>query len=208
MTTIRGIPTEVAGAAAASAGFLALARIAATDEPTPLDRALHRLAVRAYHRGLELLQLPIEVGGLPAVYIPATLLAARRLRRCHVAGVGSIVVAACAGWIALRATRFAYARTRPPRPPHRAPKSESSFPSGHTTGLTSVAVAAAIVLARQGLLSPRSALALGVGIPLVTGLNRVYVREHWLTDVLGGWLLGGAVGLMAAASSYRSYLSS
>jgi membrane-associated phospholipid phosphatase len=30
---------------------------------------------------------------------------------------------------------------------------------------------------------------------MATGLNRAYVREHWVTDILGGWLLGGSVAL-------------
>jgi undecaprenyl-diphosphatase len=53
------------------------------------------------------------------------------------------------------------------------------------------------------MLSTRAALGIALGVPLLTGFNRVYVREHWATDVLGGWLLGGAVGLACAVLGAR-----
>jgi membrane-associated phospholipid phosphatase len=49
------------------------------------------------------------------------------------------------------------------------------------------------------MLTTRRALALGIGVPLMFGVNRVYVREHWLTDVLGGLALGSSVGLAVLA---------
>lgn len=194
MQTPRRIRPELAAAAAAGVGFAALARVAALSEPTRLDRIVHDLAVSAYRRPLELAQIPIEIVGLPVVYLPLAALVARRLGRRH-RRPRVIVTAAAAGWIALRITRLIYSRTRPPRPPHRAPKRESSFPSGHTTGLTALATTAALVLEREQILSPAIARALLVGVPLVVGFNRIYVREHWLTDVIGGWLLGAGVAL-------------
>src|SRR5207237_6449267 len=68
-------------------------------------------------------------------------------------------------------------------------------PSGHTTGLTALAIVAADVLENEHMLTTRQARALRIGLPLAIGMNRVYVREHWLTDVLGGWALGVAVAL-------------
>ena len=193
----RRIPPELAAAAAASVGFAVLARVAAVSEPTRIDRRVHDLAASTYRRALELALLPIEIVGLPGIYIPVAGLMSRRLRRRHgrKAKAGVIVGAAAAGWLALRATRLVFNRTRPPRPPHRGPKKESSFPSGHTTGLTALATAAGLVLERNRIVSPLAARAIALGIPLVVGFNRVYVREHWLTDVVGGWLLGGGVGL-------------
>jgi undecaprenyl-diphosphatase len=197
--------STLAPAVAAGLAFAAVARVAAADEPTQLDHALHDLATASYRRWFELLQLPIELAGYPGAYIPLAALGTARLRRRGVRGGNAILTAACGGWLALRVARLVYRRVRPPRPSHRGPKAESSFPSGHTTGLTSSAVAAATILARHGILSRRSARLLGVGVPLVTGFNRVYVREHWATDVIGGWLLGVAVGLSCVwASSLRS----
>ena len=35
---------------------------------------------------------------------------------------------------------------------------------------------------------------LAVGASLLIGLSRVYLGQHWPTDVLFGWLLGACVG--------------
>lgn len=48
-------------------------------------------------------------------------------------------------------------------------------------------------------------IALGITLlsVLTIGLSRVYVGEHWATDVLGGWLFGGAWLLLLVATHYR-----
>jgi membrane-associated phospholipid phosphatase len=190
----------------ASAAALAIyILIAAIDEPTPLDRALYEWATRHYDRRLELAQRPIELLGLPGVYIPIALLLSRRLRRAHRHGGVSITNAALAGWLALRLSRLVVHRPRPPRPPHRGPKHESTFPSGHTTGVTALALAAARVLYDEQILTARPAAALALAWPLATAANRVYVREHWLTDVLGGLALGVGAAMAVFALDAGSW---
>ena len=173
--------------------------VAAIDEPTALDRAVYDWASRTYDRRLELAQLPIEILGLPGAYIPVALLMVRHLRRRKRRGGATVTTAAFAGWLAVRLSRLVIHRPRPPRPPHRRPKSESTFPSGHTTGVTALAVAAALKLHHEQILTNSQAAALGIGWPVVTAANRVYVREHWLTDVFGGLALGltAAMGVLA-----------
>ena len=176
---------------------MVFALVAAIDEPTALDRALYDWAARHYDRGLELAQWPIEMLGLPGVYIPIALALTRRQKRGRRQHSATITKAAFAGWLALRLSRLVIHRPRPPRPHHRRPKHESTFPSGHTTGVTALAVAAALALHDEQVLTRGQAAALGIGWPLVTAANRVYVREHWLTDVLGGLALGLGAGLGA-----------
>ena len=72
------------------------------------------------------------------------------------------------------------------------PQQNYGFPSG--TAFLSVAL-----LGMIGYLTwrPRRSSAIVVFgvlplLALVIGLSRVYVGEHWATDVLGGWFFGGA----------------
>jgi len=187
-----------------AAALLAFGLIAAIDEPTALDRTLFDWAARRYDRRLELAQWPIEILGLPGAYIPIAILIARHLRQRHLRGGASITKAAFAGWLAVRLSRLLIHRPRPPRPPHRRPKSESTFPSGHTAGVTTLALVAARILRDEQILTTGQAAALGLGWPLVTAANRVYVREHWLTDILGGLALGVSVGAAVLASHFHA----
>ena len=190
-------------ARASLAALGAFCVIALIDEPSPLDLAAYEFSARHHSRPLELIQRPLEIFGLPGVYIPAAIILARELRRHGQRGDVGLVNAAMAGWIALRLSRLVIHRPRPPRPPGRGPKSESTFPSGHTTGLTALAIVAADVLENEHMLTRRQARALRIGLPLAIGMNRVYVREHWLTDVLGGWALGAGVALACLSGSRR-----
>jgi membrane-associated phospholipid phosphatase len=88
-----------------------------------------------------------------------------------------------------------------------------SFPSGHTLGATA-ALGAAIVLATEAWLRRhpqrrgvelrtwRRAILAWAALSLLTGLGRVLLREHWLSDVVASWSLGTALvaGVLLALS--------
>ena len=59
-----------------------------------------------------------------------------------------------------------------------------SFPSGHSTNVTTVFGSLAVNLRKQWM------TVAAIVIPLLTGLSRVTVGVHYPTDVLAGWLLG------------------
>ena len=72
-----------------------------------------------------------------------------------------------------------------------------SFPSGHTSGSTAVVLVIAWVLRREKLGGPTWAFLLVV--PVLVGLSRIVLDMHWASDVVGGWLIGGAYAAAACA---------
>ena len=92
--------------------------------------------------------------------------------------------------------------TRPPRVDWLVPVHGFSFPSGHAA--TSALVAGALGWLLSQLTSGRTArvaIAAALGAwALLVGLSRMYLGVHWVSDVLGSWLLAGAwlAGLLAA----------
>lgn len=118
----------------------------------------------------------------------------------------ALVVAATAALGGLLVVTFKplYGRSRPPPVDQVIHYHGYSLPSGHALGSTVVLgiVAAALYPA---LSSTRRRIALVVGaagLAVAVGLSRVYLAAHWLTDVITGWLLGGAwlaVGVTALA---------
>jgi membrane protein DedA with SNARE-associated domain/membrane-associated phospholipid phosphatase len=91
--------------------------------------------------------------------------------------------------------KHAVARPRPPAGDWLAAVGGWSFPSEHAAqSLATWGVLAVVVAAGR----PRQArvllMTVAVALALVTGLTRIYLGVHWMTDVLAGWALGAAWG--------------
>jgi membrane-associated phospholipid phosphatase len=74
-----------------------------------------------------------------------------------------------------------------------APDTPSSFPSGHATRLTFLSALVALVLSR------RAVTVAAIAFVAFTLVARVYIGDHWPTDVIGGAALGLAFAAPAAA---------
>lgn len=130
-------------------------------------------------------------------------LVAWRTRAWHPLVVGS--TAAGLFGVTVVAAKLAVGRARPPHPPTVLFASGSSFPSGHATAIVVLAgcvlLSAGPLLGRRGrswfwILAPLTALAVG--------LSRLYLDQHWLSDVLASWALGVLIVSIVAVLTHRT----
>ena len=80
-----------------------------------------------------------------------------------------------------------------------------SFPSGHATAAAATFAAVAIVLGREGPAGRRMVLAgVAAALAVAVACSRVFLGVHWLSDAIGGLVLGWAwVALCAVAFGGR-----
>jgi membrane-associated phospholipid phosphatase len=91
-------------------------------------------------------------------------------------------------------------RSRPPAGAWLTGASGLAYPSGHA--MQALAVFGALALVLSAGRSRRVQAALWAGallVAFVVGWSRVYLGVHWLTDVLGGYALAGALVALLAA---------
>lgn len=83
-------------------------------------------------------------------------------------------------------------------------KLSTSFPSGHTTLSTALIGFLCFLGIRplQGIYRA-TIVTLGTALILLVGIARIYLGAHWLTDILGGWLIGGTLCTIAIISYRR-----
>jgi undecaprenyl-diphosphatase len=118
----------------------------------------------------------------------------------------ALVVAATAagGGLLVISLKTIYSRHRPPSVDQVIHYHGYSLPSGHALGSTVVIgiVAAAFWSARSSAAGKAVLVGLAGLLAALIGVSRVYLAAHWMTDVVTGWLLGGAwltVGVTALA---------
>jgi membrane-associated phospholipid phosphatase len=113
-----------------------------------------------------------------------------------------VLILPIGAYFATDAIKDAVARPRPlvGQPPKRL-SSSGSFPSGHSSMVMTGFLVAALALkewwrriGRRGVYP--YAVAWAVAVASMVGLSRLYFGFHFLSDVIGGWLLGLAFALV------------
>lgn len=124
------------------------------------------------------------------ILFAALLLLIRRAYGLSAAGALALDLIACNMILKPLIGRIRPFAFRPELPLLVSPPGDASFPSGHTAA--AFAMVFALKTAGSSLWRPALVLA------AVTAFSRLYLYVHWPTDVLGGILLGAAVGWAGA----------
>ncbi len=105
-------------------------------------------------------------------------------------------VALVTGWLlvfaAVHTTKVAYDRERPTD--GLTDTFNAAYPSGHTAyAIALIAIATVLVRAGVGWAGRIALVTVAIILAVVVGITRVYLRAHFLTDVLGGAALAIAI---------------
>jgi membrane-associated phospholipid phosphatase len=139
--------------------------------------------------------------GLIAVVGPAVGVGAAIMIRHHDrARAGAVVVGAALVWISVRITKSVVDRPRPPHP--LVHTSGASYPSAHAANSVAwlaLAIGLTVVIpTRAGRIA---AITAGALLAVLVGLSRIYLRAHYVSDVLAGEALAVAIYALAAAGA-------
>jgi undecaprenyl-diphosphatase len=194
----RFVGLSVAGLAALVGGtvaFVALLALVTTRSPlVAADRAVAAAlnsAVAGRPLLLSALGLVTDLGGSPASWIVLTTLTAwlliRRQRRLAV----FVAVTGLGAWVLGVGLKELVGRLRPMVEVPVATAPGPSFPSGHALGST--VTYGVLLLVFLPVLPRRARIPTAVAATVLVvaiGFTRVALGVHFLSDVLGGWLLG------------------
>ncbi len=199
LTLVRNHRLAIGAAITMYVAAIALLVVVAVDVDIvqPLDDAWRDAMVSIENGALTVIAKALDViGGIWIIWplrliVSGYLIAARRWAKLTIWGVTAVLVELSIGPL-----KALYDRPRPPE--SMVETTNASFPSGHAIAGAATAIALVIVVFAPG--ERRRAWEIRAGIfAFVMAGSRVYLRAHWLTDVVAGALLGTATALAVAA---------
>jgi membrane protein DedA with SNARE-associated domain/membrane-associated phospholipid phosphatase len=160
---------------------------------TELDQDAFRMLGSLYTAPAgSVVRVATNIGSFPVASLAVILTAVWLARARRGLEAGALVIAQILNIVLVHVAKQAYDR---PRPVNQHSHTEGlAYPSAHSAYSVAL-VACAVVLTRSGhRWATRFALVLiAVAIAAFVAVSRVYLRAHYLTDVIGGLSLGTAI---------------
>ena len=189
-------------------GFLFLGHTVDADSSPAFDDGALSMADAFYsERGKDLVLWLTALGSWPVVALLVIVTSAWAVMRGRPLDAALLVAAFLVTWLAVDVAKAVYERPRPPG--GHVETRGSAYPSGYAA-LAVAWLACAVTHARLVPASRRrfGAVAAAVVLMLAIALSRVYLRAHYLSDVIGGLGLGGTIyGLAGVITVVVGYLS-
>lgn len=177
---------------------------------TTLDHAVLAWMVNHRHPWLTSLAIAVtNVGSPVGVAVIAVAAAAVSWWRVGSARPAILILATLAvAGAASTFTKLIVGAHRPAQTIQLVAETDPSFPSGHVTGTLALLGALAVVIGHHGGRAVSAAvIALAAAVTMVIALTRLYLGVHWVTDIVGGLLIGTAAGV-GAHLAYRRIMGS
>jgi undecaprenyl-diphosphatase len=108
-----------------------------------------------------------------------------------------LVVSVSLGTALTNLLKSGFDRPRPDLVPHGSYVFTGSFPSGHSmmSAWVFLSVGALLARAHKSYSMKIYFLTTSIFLTVAIGISRVYLGVHWPSDVLAGWLVGGAAAI-------------
>lgn len=189
--------------------FLSLADEVVEGETTSFDEKVFRFVAGRYQTlgpfGQEAWRDLTALGGSTVISLLVAGVTIFLLLRRQWRSAGFLAASVVGGLIISSLLKWAIDRARPDLFEHGSHTMTASFPSGHSTNAAVAYLAIAILLTKlvESVRMKLFILVAGLAVPVLVGFSRVALAVHWPTDVIGGWLIGLAWGLLVyAAATY------
>jgi undecaprenyl-diphosphatase len=188
----------LATAAASAAGFGTTATLVKHHKTSWSDGHLRRHFPKRRKRTTEAIARTLGYTGKPYVHGIAAALVEHYFSHHDARDAGRAV--SLASTLAATASKtFDWVLHKRLAPPGRHSVTEPSFPSGHTLETAAVALTIAYVAWREGKVDAYLAFPAALAVPLASGVGRLYLDRHWVTDVIGGLFAGVSIAALCAA---------
>lgn len=110
----------------------------------------------------------------------------------------SIAASILSGWMVSASVKLIVGRERPDVVPHLIPVHDASFPSGHAmlSAVTYLTLGLLLGSVQKTAAARRYVIAIAMILTFLVGSSRIFLGVHFPTDVIAGWLLGGAWAML------------